>query len=1303
MKKVVLSFLLLNLFFFVNAQKGSLSGKFSTKFSTKVVWQKFGVEKISENHEVKFFRFIGAQYETDKNFLPFLLVEKKNINNQVFVPELKNIQSEIIFDQEEISLANLLNEFILPEFSIEFLVREARQVHDAVAKIIPLRRNSNGQFEKLISFDIDWNLVSLSKKNSQDHLQSFASSSVLAAGNWLKVGLTQSGVYKLDYNYFKNILGLNVDSLDPRTIRVYGNGGFLLPESNSVYRPDDLQENAIYVSGEADGKFDITDYVLFYGQSPTRWAKQASSSCIKFKHVVNIYSDSSYYFITTDLGSGKRIQQQASNASTSNIAVNTFDDYAYYENNSVNLIHSGKEWYGEYFDVLSTYTFNFDFPNIVANDSVLLDVALANRMGSADANAYTVFYPSGSMPITSQVSQLANYTAPYAYNSGAACKSFLSDGSPSISITITKNNSNALGWLNYIRLNARRQLVFSGLRQLLFRDTRSVGLGNISLFSVGSAIGKTIWETTDIYNIKEQLTFANGTNVEFAAATDSLRQFVVFSLSSCLTPVFSGVVLNQNLHSYFTQHPDVIMIVHPDFLTQAQRLAQHHTEIDNLVTVIVTPQQVYNEFSSGSQDIVALRDFVRSIYSAAVTNNFNPPRFLTLFGDGSYRYKSYGSSNTNYVPTYQSFSSLEPTSSYTSDDFYGLMDDSEGDFTSDAVDLGVGRIPAKTVIEAAQIVDKIFEYTKSNGTFNSEISACNDAKSGPMGDWRNTICFIADDEDGNLHLSQADSLATNVSRNHPSYNINKIYLDSYTQTSTPGGKSYPDVNTAIDNQVEKGCLIINYTGHGGEVGLAHESILTVSQILGYKNFDRLPLWFTATCEFSRYDDPDRTSAGEYVLLNAKGGGIALFSTVRLVYAQSNFDMATDIWQNYMLDSINSEIPFIGEIFMRGKQDQFAVANIRNFTLLGDPALKLAYPRNVVRTDSINGVSTNFSTDTLKALSKITVKGHIQDAQGNKLTSFNGIIYPIVYDKYSVITTLQNDIGSPSTTFKLQKNIIYSGKSIIANGDFSFTFIVPKDISYNYGFGKISYYAHNGIVDGAGSYEKIVVGGSNPNAIIDNLGPTLKLFLNDDKFVFGGTTNENPKLFAELIDSSGINTVGSGIGHDIVATLDENSTAPIVLNDYYQADLNKYQSGKVLFSLTGLPEGTHKLSLKAWDVQNNSSTAYTEFVVAKAANLALNHVLNYPNPFSTHTQFFLEHNNCCSQIQAEIDIFTISGKVVKSISKILSNNGFRSEGIEWDGTDEFGDKLGKGVYIYKVKIKDNEGKLAEKFEKLVILN
>ncbi|MGZ3900623.1 MAG: type IX secretion system sortase PorU, partial [Bacteroidia bacterium] len=646
---------------------------------------------------------------------------------------------------------------------------------------------------------------------------------------------------------------------------------------------------------------------------------------------------------------------------------------------------------------------------------------------------------------------------------------------------------------------------------------------------------------------------------------------------------------------------------------------------------------------------------------------------------------------------------------------FGLMDPAEG-YNAEgygAMDVGVGRFTCRITDEANAIASKIENYYKKDQGFqiaDSNIENCTAANESPYGDWRNWVVFMADDKDAAEHMREANTLATTVQTDHPLLNIDKIYLDAYRRFSTPGGERYPDAAADMNKRIKRGALVFNYTGHGGEVGLTEERVLDVETINGWDNFNKLPLFITATCEFSRYDDPGRTSAGEYCLLNPKGAAIALLTTCRVAFSTTNEVLNTILFEYIFKKLPNGNKPALGDIVRETKANLGQSIYYANFHLLGDPALKLAYPEQKIITTKINTHTvTPSGSDTLSALAKITISGFVADTMGNKLTGFNGLVYPTVFDKIADVTCLLNDpdsyyntVGVPFS-FQLQKNILYRGKTEVKNGDFTFSFLVPKDISFAYGPGKISYYATNGQSDAAGYYQNVIVGGGAKNPVIDNEGPQVNLFLNDKNFVNGGTTNEKPILYANLTDSSGINTLGTGIGHDISVILDQNSTKPVILNDYYEAALNSYQSGRVRYPFDELSEGNHRLTFKAWDIQNNSNVVNTDFVVAPSAELALTHVLNYPNPFTSSTKFFLEHNQACNPLKVTVQIFTISGKVVKTLQRSVMCEGFRPEGIEWDGKDDFGDKLGRGVYIYKVSILNTENKKAEKTEKLVILN
>lgn len=1251
--------------------------------------------RFSENESKSFLWFEGAQYDASKNFLP-IWFQMQEVNGDVTVTaSLENAVYETM-DPNSVAVIGPQSTQIgnAPELSAS--VACSRGKYYSNIRLVPIRKNpANGNLERLVSFDLK---TSSTPNTQRQQMQSTSvANSVLSTGTWYRIGVAYSGVYKIDYNFLSN-LGVDMASLDPRNIQIYGNGRGQLPFSNYQPHYDDLNESAIFVQGESDGQFDQNDYILFYGVAPHTWNYDTTDN--HYHHHVHDYSDTTYYFICTDKGAGARIQPQGSTGLAPTDTVNTYDDYAFHEFDNENLIKSGRNWYGEKFDILGSYSFAFNFPNIETTESSWVDVDLISRM--AGNNQYNLSCQSANAALYVGPTQVNTYYAPYAI-AGNEDMTFLPNG-PTLTVTVTRDqltSSAAVGWLNWIEVNVRRKLEMSG-SQLSFRDMNSVGPGNVALYRFGNFTGNTVlWDVTDYANPKTQITTPNGGNLEWTLPADTLHEFVAFDGSSFITPVAFGAVPNQNLHA--TPQVDFIIVTHPLFMAQAQELAQLHADHDTLTSVIVTPQQIYNEFSSGAQDVTAIRDFVKMLYDRAATPE-EMPRYLLLLGDGSYDNKHRLPNNTNFVPTFQNRDGLGLTTSYVSDEFFGLLDD-QGYWDSGSdlgiCDIGVGRFPVQSATEAQGIVDKIrFYMTRQQPVINA--AACSNNQCGNGGEWRNTVVFVGDDEDSNIHMSQADQMATMVDTTYDNFNIDKIYLDAYQQELTPGGARYPTVNEAITRKVERGCLIMNYTGHGGEVGLAHERVVEVQQINAWSNMCNMPLFVTATCEFARYDDPSRTSAGEYVILNPNGGGIGLFTTVRLVYSTPNFVLNRNFYRT-VFEPVNGEMPHIGDVYWETKMLSGNSTNNRNFTLLGDPALKLNYPQNQVVTTEVNSQPVNLSQpDTLHALDRITIKGYVADTSGALMSGFNGIIYPTVFDKPATITTLGNDPPNPPFVFKLQRNILYHGKVSVVNGNFEFTFVVPRDISYSYGIGRVSYYAEDGVTDASGSYENIVIGGSNANPPVDNVGPAIRLYLNDSLFVAGGITDENPKLFAMVTDSNGVNTVGNGIGHDIVAVLDEETDHAIVLNDYYQASINSYQSGTIIYPFTGLAEGTHTLSLKVWDVYNNSATVTTDFVVQAAAGLKLSHVLNYPNPFTTTTSFYFEHNQCCTDFDAMVQIFTVSGKLVKTINQHIYSEGYRSQAIEWDGTDDYGDKIGRGVYIYRMYVRTADGLTAEQYDKLVIL-
>jgi len=1116
----------------------------------------------------------------------------------------------------------------------------------------------------------------------------YKANSVLATGNWYKIGVKEPGVYKLDIPFLSQ-LGLNAANLSSGSIRLFGNGGGMLPEANNIPRPDDLQENAIMIVDGGDGVLNGADYILFFSNGADEWDKDSVNK--RFSHKKNLYSDKAYYYLMVG-GNGKRVGD-SQGTFIPNVLVNSFDDRLFHELDTINFLASGKEWYGEEFSNTPghslTRNFSFSFPNFqnsfpvtVVTDCLARSVGVASRfdvsMNNQPLQQITISPVSGGQ------------YDPVAQETKTQASTIVSSTDLSINYNYVPGSFNSQGWLNWFEIFARRSLSMNGIDQLLFRDWASVG-NNAAEFDIAGANQATqVWDVTDPAAPLKISTSLQGNDLKFANSCTQLKEYVAFNSSNFLQPSAEGKISNQDLHGF--PPVDFVIVTTQALLPQAQRLADFHRARNNLRYAIATTAQVYNEFSSGSPDPSAIRDFVKMFYDRSASAPSDRPKYLLLLGDASFDYKDRVNNNTNLVPAYENGNSLDPLGSYTSDDFFGFLDDNE-DVNSTIIinqlDIGIGRIPAKNAEEAKNYADKVETY------FNKES----------LGPWRNNQLFIADDEDFNLHLQDAEILTTTSQTTAPVFNITKTYLDAFRQESGAGGSHYPQANQIINNQVYNGTLIWNYSGHGGSNRLAEEVILDQDIVNNWSNANKLPLFITATCDFAPYDNPTINSLGENILLRAKTGGIALMTTTRVVFSFSNRVINNNYLQFALQRDTSGTYKSLGESIRAAKnytyQTSSDITNNRKFTLLGDPALIIAYPFLKIRATKVNGITVS-QADTIHATDKVIIEGEVTNLSDNLLPDFNGTVYPVVFDKVQTVNTLANDPTSQVASFQAQNNVLYKGKASVINGKFSFSFKVPKDINYQFGNGKLSLYAENGSNDANGYFTNFIIGGVGANADNDKEGPVIKAYLNDDKFVSGSIANENPVLIIKLSDSSGINTAGTGIGHDIVATLDNDNRQYFVLNDFYEADLNSYQQGTVHFQLPTLSSGIHSLKIKAWDVLDNSSEYVLDFNVSKDEELVLNHVLNYPNPFTTKTQFWFEHNKPNQNLQVKVQIFTLTGKVVKTIKQTINDAGNRSCEVEWDGRDEFGDRLGRGVYLYRLTVISIDGKKKEKLEKLVIL-
>ncbi|MEE4255510.1 MAG: type IX secretion system sortase PorU [Bacteroidales bacterium] len=1159
----------------------------------------------------------------------------------------------------------------------DIVYREGRPYGEVM--VLPFRKLEENTVEVLDSCTIR---VFLAEAHAgAKHSSDFVENSVLSSGKWYKIATDENGVYKIAYDDLQ-AMGIDPENVDPLKIRIFGNGNGMVPEKNADPRLDDLQENAIYVSGEEDGVFNEDDYILFYGQSPITWEYIAFNGYGLFRHQVNFYTDKTYYFLNINQQDGKRIPLVPNPGLVPNVIVEEFSDYRVHENDTVNILKTGREWYGERFGDQTSYDFTFSFPNIVEDYPVSLKTSVAAH--STEESVFDFYYNDQHL-VKATIQKIIIGTTVYAWTAEPDTIGFYPTQGDDITIRIDydKPVSTSLGWLNYISLNARRHMVFTQ-PFMSFRDHLGYGNGNVAKYRLSGANEQiVVWDVSDPMNVEKQDgTYSDGV-YSFVAHADEIREYIAFDGSGFNSVEFIEEVQNQNLHAY--EPVDYIIVSHPDFMNEAERMLSLHQQLDQLTGFIVTPQEIYNEFSSGKQDPAAIRDFVRMLWERADSTEKN--MYLLLLGDASYDYKDRVPGNTNFVPAYQSREALKLGYSFVTDDFFGCLDPAEGaNGYGKSVDIGIGRFPVHTKQQAEDMVDKVETYLTM--------------KPAVLRPWRNDIYFIAHDGDQNLHFNQAEKLQAMIETGQPEYNRFKIYCDAFPLVSTTTGDRYPEVNDAIDRMMADGCLIVNYTGHGGESGWAYQSILDIPMINSWTNWDRLPLFITATCEFSRYDEPSIISAGEWVFLNPDGGGIGLLTTSRLAWADPNFRLNKSVY-NFMFDRPDGKNYKIGDVVRLAKTEQNNGTNIKNFVLLGDPAMRLAYPENRVLTLKVNNEEPVFNPDTLTSMSEVSLEGLVVDYEKDTLDDFNGVVFIKLFDHELTMSTLGNRPGSIPSEFNGQGQILHEGMASVVNGRFQYQFFMPQNMVNSYGRSRFSYYAYDTVDNrDAHGYSRVWTGGVTPDIPTDKEGPAMSLYMNNTDFVSGGLTDSDPVFLAYLHDEHGINFTGNGIGRDITLTLDGKPESAVVLNDHYDPDIDSYQSGWISYPLNDLPDGKHTLTLKAWDIMNNVSEKTIEFVVSVDGQLSLTQVMNYPNPFSDKTYFTYKHNKPGNSFDIEIRIFSVNGQFVEALSATSSASGLSIPSLEWDATDSGGNKIGSGIYIYRLYVTDEQGTRFVQTSKLI---
>jgi hypothetical protein len=1263
-----------------------------------------GEYNVTENYKVDIPYFKSDSYIYDEVKKKVSFAKKFSVGYIVDENSLKisNVSFEIISEDK---LGDLNKYNIASSLKASLQNSTARDINYGLLTFSPIIKDG-GIYKRVKSFSYSFAAAIGSRINARN--VNAVTNSVLKTGVWRRFYIEKSGVYAVSKDFLTG-LGFDVN-VDPRTIKIFGNGGRMIPLMNSVSYPNDLAENAIQFIGENDGVFNDGDYILFYAEGFDNYNSDSDTHG-------NLYADKAYYYVTSSASNGKRISSLIESTQPTDVTFTTYDDYQFHEIDRVNLVHLGRKWFGEQFNVTNEQNFQFSFPNIVTSSPVLLKV---QAVGAGVVNT------SFSVKANNQNLGNINFSAINSFGPVYAFENVLSSSinatNPNISVVLNYNNNgvpSAIGYLDYITLKAKSNLNGYGKQFRFTVDQAATSIGTsigTCEYQISNAANiNQVWDITDIYNVTSK---SNSGLSQFSFKTfmGSASKYMTVVNSDIYSPLkdANNSVSNQDIKgTVFLNNQGAFtdvdyIIVTPAYLSsQAERLANFHRTNSNLNVKVYLLENIYEEFSSGKQDIGAIRNLIKYVYDNASTPS-KRLKYVCLFGDASYDFKNRISNNTNVVPIFQSLYSFSVSSSFISDDYFGLMDSNEGSMTSAmGLDVAVGRMLVSTLQQAEQMVTKVIDY--------------HDKQS--YGRWRNNLVFISDDidkvSDATLQ-SDLNSLSDAITTQKPFLNAKKIHIDSYVQETTSGGQKYPRAKEDFINSFGQGALVFNYFGHGGEDGLAGERIFEIRDAIALNNKYRYPLFITVTCEFTRFDNPSRPTAGEQTYWNPSGGAVSMITTTRQIGQSTGQLFNVNLGAN---------------LFSYGSNDYTSIAEAVRLTkvaspnsgnnvvfYIGDPALKLAIPKPKVRLTKINGVPVTAFPPTLEALSYATLTGEVTDEFDNPLTSYNGELAVNVYDKEINRSTLGNDgaryiigytPGNPPQpiygnlilmNFATLGETIFRGNASVNNGQFEFGFVVPRDIKIAVGNGKVSFYAKNNspLEDQTGYDFSVKIGGLDENAVADTTPPRIRIFMNDESFVSGGITNQSPLFLAFLEDEHGINTA-SGIGHDIIAYLDGDETKPYVLNDFYETELNDYTKGKLKYPFKNLAIGLHTLTFKAWDVYNNIVTADLQFVVVGDETLTLTNVLNYPNPFVNHTEFWFTHNKPFEPLEVQVQVLTITGKVVWTKNQLITNDGFTSRDLTWDGRDDFGDKIGKGVYVYKLTVRSTfTNKKTEKFEKLVIL-
>lgn len=1084
--------------------------------------------------------------------------------------------------------------------------------------------------------------------------------SKLSNGRWVKIAITSDGMYQLTRTALQNMGFRNPDN-----VHLYGYGGHRLSEvMNPDNEFDDLEEVPLF-------KADANRW-LFWGNGLVHYEDN--------KRVFNPYATTACYFLTEDT-SPSSITEIASLPASNNI-VTSFVDHVLYEKDGFAYHEGGRNLYDpDDFATTSSRSYTLTTPS-----TCLGEESLTIAFTASEATKLTP-YVNGKAQTVMSLSDTPDYYT-YAVGSTASYNVASLKTGQTWNIKL-QSTAGKHAHLDYLDLRYKRRIdpqqtfvAFSADREGKTTYHISGATSAYKIMQLGAPHSPACLVKPLLISDKHEVTVEDGK-----------RKLVCFNPSAIYPePKYIGDIANQNLHS-LGAHDMIIIVPESDkFTTQAERLAEAHRAYDGLSVAVVRADQVYNEFSSGTPDATAYRRLMKMLYDRADGDELQMPRYLLLFGDCLWDNRMLTFTNRNISPVdyllcFESENSFSDPRSYMMEDYFALLDDGEGaNLLREKPDIGVGRFPVTRVEDAKIMVDKHIDFISSQNA----------------GEWKNRILLIGDDGDNNSHMRYADEIAEMIQNKYPQLEVNKLMLDAYQRISTLTTNGYPDVTNIIHQQLNDGVLFVNYVGHGSEVLLAHEKVWTLADFEKTSG-RKLPLWLTAACITMPVDGIKR-NLGEVAVTKADGGCLAFLGTTRTVYASNNAQINRLFSQNLFDKDALGRRNRVGDALSQAKASLVGAEgnyfeNKIQYVLAGDPALLMGNPLNRIVVDSILNRHTVEESDILKAGMPVRLVGHIEDVNGDSLKMFNGVLNMRVYDSKDVITCRNND-GEAKTPFVFSnfESLLFVGRDSVHNGMFDMSFVVPKDIKYSGELGRMVFYAINDshTFEANGFCQDFIVGGSVD--ITDNIGPQIELLLNGET---GGRVNATPYLTARLSDESGINYGGTGVGHDLLVSVDDNPEWTVVVNDYYQSDFGDYTQGSLAYTLPMLPEGDHTLKFRAWDMMNNSSITSLDFTIDNSYKPSIVSLTNSPNPASTGTTFFISSDLPGSVCEYQIEVFDFTGRRIwcHRDTNSSSNGQFT---VYWNLSVGAGyGKVGPGVYLYRATLQSGESKHVTKSKKLIV--